>query len=194
LEVASVPGTAADHTGDPRSDSPFGRGERRLGCSQDPQRVAKARIRRYQNEPSLVISADFGGAAIPKRNWLAFLRNHREAIVSLDFFTVPTATFRLLYCLFVIEHGRRRILHFNVTAHPTADWVVQQLRETFAEAGPYHYTILDHDAKFDGNVIAFLNDTGLKPKRTSVGAPGKTGSRSAGSAARGVRFLITSSR
>jgi len=48
-----------------------------------------------------------------KRNWLAFLRNHREAIVALDFFTVPTVTFRLLYCLFVIEHGRRRILHFN---------------------------------------------------------------------------------
>ena len=111
----------------------------------------------------------------PKRNWLAFLRNHREAIVALDFFTVPTAAFRLLYCLFVIEHGRRRILHFNVTAHPTADWVVQQLRETFPEAGPYRYAIFDHDAKFDAKVIAFLNDTGLKPKRTSVGAPWQNG-------------------
>ena len=65
----------------------------------------------------------------PGKKWLAFLRNHREAIVGLDLFTVPMATFRVLYCFFVIEHGRRRILHFNVTRHPSADWVVQQLRE-----------------------------------------------------------------
>jgi hypothetical protein len=55
----------------------------------------------------------------PGQKWLAFLRNHREAIVAFDFFTVPTATFRVLYCFFVIEHGRRRILHFNVTRHPS---------------------------------------------------------------------------
>jgi hypothetical protein len=50
----------------------------------------------------------------PGKHWLAFLQNHREVIVAFDFFTVPTLTFRLLYCFFVIEHGRRRILHFNV--------------------------------------------------------------------------------
>jgi hypothetical protein len=61
-----------------------------------------------------------------RKQWLTFVQNHREVIVALDFFTIPTATFRLLYCFFVIEHGRRRILHFNVTRHPTADWVVQQ--------------------------------------------------------------------
>jgi len=63
------------------------------------------------------------------KNWLAFLRNHREAIAAMDFFTVPTATFRVLYCFFVIGHDRRRILHFNATKHPTSQWVVQQLRE-----------------------------------------------------------------
>jgi hypothetical protein len=85
----------------------------------------------------------------PAKKWLAFLHNHREAIVALDFFTVPTATFRVLYCFFVIEHERRRILHFNVTPHPSADWVVQQLRETFAEAAPYRYVILDRDSIFN---------------------------------------------
>src|SRR5579864_2270507 len=85
----------------------------------------------------------------PAQRWLTFLANHREAIVAFDFFTVPTLTFRLLYCFFVIEHGRRRILHFNVTRHPSAEWVVQQLRETFPESGPYRYVILDRDAKFD---------------------------------------------
>jgi hypothetical protein len=56
------------------------------------------------------------------KRWWAFLQNHREAILALDFFTVPTVTFRVLYCFFVIEHGRRRILHCNVTAHPSAEW------------------------------------------------------------------------
>ena len=56
-----------------------------------------------------------------------FLTNHREVIVAFDFFTVPTVTFKLLYCFFVIEHGRRKILHYNVTSHPNAEWVVQQI-------------------------------------------------------------------
>ena len=54
-------------------------------------------------------------------------------IVVMDFFRVPTATFRVLYCFFVISHGRRRVLHFNVTEHPTSQWIVQQLREAFPE-------------------------------------------------------------
>jgi hypothetical protein len=58
------------------------------------------------------------------KRWLAFLNNHREVIAAFDFFTVPTLRFRTLYCFFVIEHGRRRILHFNCTAHPTGDWIV----------------------------------------------------------------------
>jgi hypothetical protein len=116
----------------------------------------------------------------PGKRWLAFLRNHREAIVAFDFFTVPTATFRVLYCFFVIEHGRRRILHFNVTRHPSAEWVVQQLREAFPEAGPYRYVILDRDSIFDADVIAFLKATGLKPKRTSVQAPWQNGTAERG--------------
>jgi transposase InsO family protein len=111
----------------------------------------------------------------PSKRWLAFLANHREAIVAIDFFTVPTLTFKLLYCFFVIEHGRRRILHFNVTSHPTSEWVVQQLREAFSDAGPYRYVILDHDSKFDVDVIAFLKASGLRPKRTSVQAPWQNG-------------------
>jgi hypothetical protein len=91
----------------------------------------------------------------PAKRWLAFLQNHCEVIAAFDFFTVPTVTFNLLYCFFAIEHGRRRILQFNVTRHPTAEWVVQQLREAFSEAGPYRYVILDRDSKFDAEVITF---------------------------------------
>jgi hypothetical protein len=78
----------------------------------------------------------------------------------MDSFTVPTMTFQLLYCFFVIEHGRRRILHFNVTSRPTSEWVVQQLREAFPEAGPYRYVILDRDSKFNADVIHSLKSTG----------------------------------
>ena len=111
----------------------------------------------------------------PAKSWLAFLHNHREVIIALDLFTIPTVTFRTLYCLFVIEHGRRRILHFNITRHPTSNWVLQQLREAFSEARPYRYVILDRDSKFDGEVIALFKSTGLNPKRTSIQAPWQNG-------------------
>jgi len=111
----------------------------------------------------------------PGKRWLAFLHNHRKAIVALDFFTVPTVTFQLLYCFFVIKHARRKILQFSVTRHPSADWVVQQLRNAFPEAGSYRYPILDRDTKFDDSVITFLQATGLTPKRTSVRAPWQNG-------------------
>jgi transposase InsO family protein len=107
--------------------------------------------------------------------WRTFLANHREALVAFDFFTVPTVTFQLLYCFFVIEHERRKILHCNVTAHPNAEWVVQQLRATFPEADPYRYVIFDRDTKFDAEVVAFLKLTGLEPKRTSIASPWHNG-------------------
>src|SRR5215813_4310068 len=93
---------------------------------------------------------------------------------------------------FVIEHGRRRILHCNVTRHPTADWVVQQLREAFPEAGAYRYVILDRDSKFDADVITFLKATGLKPKRTSIQSPWQngTGERWVGSCRREILYHI----
>jgi len=79
----------------------------------------------------------------PAKRWLAFLRNHREAIAAMDFFTVPTITFGVLYCFFVIAHDRRRILHFNVTRHPTSLWVVQQLREAFPFESAPRFLISD---------------------------------------------------
>ncbi len=96
-------------------------------------------------------------------------------IVAFDFFTVPTLTFKLLYCFLIIEHGRRKILHCNVTAHPTSEWVVQQLREAFPEADPYRYAIFDHDSKFNVDVVQLLAATGLKPKRTGIQAPWQNG-------------------
>jgi putative transposase len=110
-----------------------------------------------------------------RKLWATFLRNHREIITAMDFFTVPTLTFQVLYCFFVIEHGRRRILHFNVTEHPTGPWIVQQLREAFPESCPYRYAILDGDAKFGEEVRDVLTTDVMKPVRTSPASPWQNG-------------------
>ncbi len=109
------------------------------------------------------------------QRWLAFLQNHREVIAAFDFFTVPTLSFRVLYCFFVIEHHRRRILHFNVTAHPTSDWILQQLREALPLPCPYRYVIYDRDRKFGTEVHSFLKASRIKSVRTSVRSPWQNG-------------------
>jgi len=86
--------------------------------------------------------------AVPAKPWLAFLGNHQEAIAGMDFFSVPTIAFRMLYCFFIISHDRRRILHVNVTPHPTSSWIVQQLREAFPFESPIKHLILDRDRKY----------------------------------------------
>jgi len=109
------------------------------------------------------------------KRWLTFLRNHREAIAAMDFFTVPTVTFRLLYCFFVISHDRRRILHFNVTRHPTSTWVIQQLREAFPyEVGPT-FLIFDRDSKFSCEVAAAVRSLNVRSIRTSIESPWQNG-------------------
>jgi len=110
-----------------------------------------------------------------RKLWAAFLRNHREVIAAMDFFTVPTLTFRVLYCFFIIEHGRRKILHFNVTENPTSPWIVQQLSEAFPESCPYRYAILDRDAKFNKDAMDLLMSTGIKPKQISFQSPWQNG-------------------
>src|SRR4030095_13318914 len=67
----------------------------------------------------------------PSQNWRTFLENHVKIMVSIDFFTVPPIRFQVLYVFLVLAHDRSRIVHFNVTAHPTAEWTAQQLREAF---------------------------------------------------------------
>jgi len=67
----------------------------------------------------------------PSQSWRTFLHNHMHCLASMDFFVLPTATFRLLFVFIVLHHERRRIVHFDVTAHPTAIWVKQQITEAF---------------------------------------------------------------
>jgi len=84
----------------------------------------------------------------PCQTWRAFLDNHVGELVSIDFFTVPTATFRVLSVLIVLAHARRRIVHFNVTEHPTAEWTAQQMVEALCDGEPPHFLIRDRDAVY----------------------------------------------
>ena len=111
----------------------------------------------------------------PAKRWLAFLRNHREAIAAMDFFTVPTITFGVLYCFFIIAHRRRRILHLNVTKHPTSLWVVQQLREAFPCESTPRLLIFDRDGKYGLEVPAAVRSLTITPIRTSFESPWQNG-------------------
>ena len=119
--------------------------------------------------------ARLGRRGDPAKLWLTFLKNHREGIAAMDFFTVPTATFRLLYCFFVIRHDRRKILHCNATEHPTSQWVVQQLREAFPEDTAPRYLILDRDKKFGTDVTEMLKAMEIRIKRTAYRSPWQNG-------------------
>jgi putative transposase len=79
----------------------------------------------------------------PSQTWRAFLANHVRDLVSIDFFTVPTARLRVLFVLVVLAHHRRRIVHFNVTEHPTAAWTAQQLVDAFPDDSAPAYLLRD---------------------------------------------------
>jgi transposase InsO family protein len=109
------------------------------------------------------------------QRWMTFLRNHKDVIAGMDFFVVPTVRFRLLYVWFAIDHGRRRILHFNVTASPSARWVIQQLRETFPDEPAHRYLIYDNDSIFSTAVTGEIKSFEIDPKRTAFRSPWQNG-------------------
>jgi transposase InsO family protein len=111
----------------------------------------------------------------PAKRWAAFLNNHREVIAAMDFFTVPTLTFGVLYYFFVITHDRRRILCCNVIKHPTSAWVSQQLREAFPYDAVPQYLIFDRGTQFKEDVIETIKSFGIQPKRTSFRSPWQNG-------------------
>ena len=80
---------------------------------------------------------DRGGRRASSQRWATFVRNHADAIVACDFLVAVTTRFQILYVFLILELGSRRIQHFNVTAHPTAEWTAQQTREAFPFDCPY---------------------------------------------------------
>lgn len=112
----------------------------------------------------------------PKRaqSWQTFLENHRDVLAAMDLLVVPTWNFGLLYVLVILEHGRRMVRHVHVTAHPTAAWVRQQLREAFPFDETPRYLLFDHDAIFSA-VKPHIASMGMIAKQTTPHCPWQNG-------------------
>ncbi len=104
-------------------------------------------------------------------NWKTFLRNHLDSMVSVDFLTVPTLTFQVLYVFVVLSHHRRRVLHFNIVDSPSAPWTAQQLREAFAFTSPPKYLLRDRDSIYGLEVQARAFALGLEELRIAPRSP-----------------------
>ena len=107
----------------------------------------------------------------PSQTWRTFLDNHVRCLVSVDFFTVPTIRFRILYVFLVLAHDRRRIIHFNVTAHPTAEWTAQQLREAFPFDKLPKYLLRDRDRTFGHDFRSQVKAMGIEEVLTAPRSP-----------------------
>jgi putative transposase len=130
-------------------------------------RVSPRTIRKYL--PSR-LNPGRGKRATTQR-WRTFVRNHAQAIVACDFCVVVTATFRLLYVFVVMEHATRRMLHCNVTAHPTAHWTLQQLREAIPADHGYRFLIHDRDSIFSRELDQRVQNLGLRVLKTPPQCP-----------------------
>jgi putative transposase len=130
-------------------------------------RVLSRTVRKY-----LPHSRDYRSKpGISSQRWRAFVRNHAQVIVACDFCVVVTATFRLLYIFVLMEHATRRILHCNVTTHPTAQWTLQQLREALSADHAYRFLIHDRDTIFSQQLDQGVCNLGLRVLKTPARSP-----------------------
>ena len=107
----------------------------------------------------------------PSQTWKTFLENHVKSMVSVDFFVVPTIRFQILYVFLVLAHDRRRIVHFAVTAHPTAEWTAQQMREAFPWDTAPRYLLRDRDRIFGKDLVDQVKAMGIKEVLSAPRSP-----------------------
>jgi transposase InsO family protein len=134
----------------------------KLGLRVSPRAVRKYMPTRLDRRP---------GIRIPSQHWATFVGNHAQAIVACDFCVAITATFRTLYVFVVIENASRRLLHVNVTAHPTAEWTLQQLREAVSSDRGSCFLIHDRDSIFSQSLDRRIDHLGLRVLKTPPRTP-----------------------
>ena len=166
--IASAGRPAADRRRHPTPGSGDGRREPTLGRASHPWGLLKlgfdvsertvSRLRPRRRKP-------------PSQSWRTFLKNHLGSTVAVDFFAVPTLTGRILFVFVALAHDRRRILHVNVTRHPTSAWTRQQLRESFPDEASSRFLLHDGDATFDAAFGRTAEAFGLTSVRTAPRSP-----------------------
>ena len=136
----------------------------KLGIFVSPRTVRASRLPEPERQ---------GPRRTSSQHWRTFVRNHAQSIVACDFFVVVTAQFRILYVFLLMEVGTRRIVHCNLTAHPTAEWTMQQFREAISCDHPYRFLIHDRDSIFSAEVDTRLQD--LRAARVADACAGTAG-------------------
>jgi putative transposase len=131
----------------------------KLGIRLSPRTVSKYLSRRPPGRPR----GDL--------RWSTFLRLHAQGIIACDFLVAVTATFRLLYVFVVIEHRSRRLIHCNVTAHPSSAWTLQQLREAIGFEECYEYLLHDRDSIFAKHLDESVRRLGVKVLKSPPRSP-----------------------
>jgi len=127
-----------------------------------PRIQSELRLLGYEIAESTVAKYRVRNPKPPSQTWKTFLENHAGEIISIDFFTVPTITFRILFCFVVLTHDRRQVVHFNVTAHPTASWTGQQMVQAFPEDTVPRYLLRDQDRIYGADFIERMHTMGSK--------------------------------
>jgi len=107
----------------------------------------------------------------PSQTWRTFLDNHVKDLVSIDFFVVPTATFRVLFVLVLLAHDRRRVVHFNVTEHPSAEWTARQVVQAFPWETAPKYMIRDRDSIYGACFREHITGMGIEEVITAPRSP-----------------------
>ena len=123
--------------------------------------IAESTVRKY---------IDWSGK-LSSPTWRTFLKNHAADTAAIDFFTVPSATFRVLFCFIVLEHSRRRLIHFNVTSHPTAEWTGIQIVQAFPYDTAPTYLLRDNDAIYGEAFCDRVEALGIKEVKITPRSP-----------------------
>jgi transposase InsO family protein len=131
----------------------------KFGIQISPRTVRKYMTKRPKGKPR------------GDQRWSTFIRNHAKGIVACDFCIAVTVTFRMFYVFVVMEHSARRLLHVNVTAHPTAAWTLRQLRHAIPGDSEYRFLIHDRDTIFSTELDRSIGNLGLKVLRTPYRSP-----------------------
>src|SRR6185437_8571762 len=111
----------------------------------------------------------------PSQGWKTFLRNHADGIAAIDLFVVPTISFRLLYGLLIMGHGRRQVIWFGVTTHPTAEWNATQITEACGWEQLPRYLLRDRDGAYGEVFIRRIRSMGIRDQPTSARSPWQNG-------------------
>ena len=138
---------------------------------ENPQWGASRILLGFEVAQSTVSKYMVRGGTLPSQSWKTFLLNHAQAIAAIDLCVVPTLTFERLFAFLVLGHGRRQLLWFEVTRHPTAEWLARQITEAFPWASAPAYLVRDNDRAYGDVFKSRVRAMGTRDRPISPGSP-----------------------